>query len=79
MIIFMGAPHRGLETDALERLVKSQPTQKLITELKPESPAIRELNENFKRVVKGIRIVSCYETHYSKTVVKVQNYVQLVH
>ena len=67
----MGAPHRGLEVAALERLVDGHPTQSLIRELKPGSPTIRALNEQFGKVAHGFPIVTCYETHQTKTAIQV--------
>jgi hypothetical protein len=67
MMVFMGPPHRGLEVGALEWLVKSQPTQNLIRELKFGSPTTRALNDEFGKVAHRIPIVTCYETRQTKT------------
>lgn len=42
-IIFLGAPHKGLHTKALETLVKSKPTEDMIRELRAESPTLTDL------------------------------------
>ena len=68
-VVFLGAPHRGLDVKALETLVKSKPTEDLIRELKSDSPTLTHLNKNFPNVVSDIRIISCYEKHPTPTVV----------
>lgn len=73
-IIFMGAPHKGLETTALETLVKSQPTEDIIRELRSESPTLTELNDKFRHVAKDIDILTCYELGLTKTAIEVWSY-----
>ena len=70
-IIFLGAPHKGLETTALETLVKSQATEDMIRELKAESPTLTELNDKFRHVAKDIDILTCYELSPTKTAIEV--------
>ncbi|KAL9133201.1 MAG: hypothetical protein Q9175_005624 [Cornicularia normoerica] len=70
-IIFLGAPHKGLETTALETLVKSQATEDMIRELKSESPTLTELNDKFRHVAKDIDILTCYELSPTKTAFEV--------
>lgn len=70
-IVFMGAPHKGLETTALETLVKSQPTEDIIRELRSESPTLTELNDKFRHVAKDIDILTCYELSLTKTAIEV--------
>ena len=70
-IVFLGAPHRGLETTALESLVKSQATEDMIRELKAESPTLTELNDKFRHVAKAIDILTCYELSPTKTAIEV--------
>ena len=70
-IIFLGAPHRGLNVKALETLVEFQPTEDLIRELRPGSPTLTSLNNRFKDVVKDVHILTCYELHRTKTAKKV--------
>ena len=71
-IIFLGAPHKGLETTALETLVKSQATEDIIRELKSESPTLTELNDKFRHVAKDIDILTCYELSPTKTAIEVR-------
>ena len=71
-IIFLGAPHKGLETTALETLVKSQATEDMIRELKSESPTLTELNDKFRHVAQDIDILTCYELSPTKTAIEVQ-------
>ncbi|KAH0541634.1 hypothetical protein FGG08_003924 [Glutinoglossum americanum] len=70
LAVFMGAPHRGLDTAALETVVGSKPTGDLIRELKAESPTLRELNEKFLRVATEFDILTCFETEPTKTVIE---------
>ena len=70
-IIFLGAPHRGLHTSALETLVESEPTEDMVRELKSESPTLTELNDKFRHVGKDLNILTCYELKQTKTVIKV--------
>lgn len=70
-IIFLGAPHKGLETTALETLVKSQATEDMIRELNSESPTLTELKDKFRHVAKDIDILTCYELSPTKTAVEV--------
>ena len=53
-IIFLGAPHKGLDITALETLVKTQPSEDIVRELKAESPTLTELNDKFRYVAKNI-------------------------
>lgn len=70
-IVFLGAPHRGLHTAALETLVKSRPTEDMIRELKSESPTLTELNDKFRHVAKDIDILTCYELKPTRTAIEV--------
>ena len=72
-IIFLGAPHKGLQTAALETLVKSKPTEDMIRELKAESPTLTELNDKFRYVAKEINILTCYELYPTKTAIRVSS------
>ncbi|GME51663.1 hypothetical protein M1813_007436 [Neofusicoccum parvum] len=72
-IIFLGAPHNGLASDSykiLETLVKGRVTQQLVTELKTDSPTLRDLSARFIPIAKEIEILTCYETMETKTVVQ---------
>ena len=70
-IIFLGAPHKGLEIRALETLVKTQPGEDIVRELKAESPTLTELNDKFRYVAKNIDILTCYEMAPTKTAIQV--------
>ena len=72
-IIFFGAPHRGLQTTALETLVKSQPTEDMLRELRARSPTLNELNDKFRFVANNIDILTCFELWQTKTAVEVQS------
>ena len=72
-IVFFGAPHRGLQTTALETLVKSQPTEEMLRELRARSPTLIELNDRFRFVANDIDILTCVELWQTKTAVEVQS------
>ncbi|KFY33939.1 hypothetical protein V494_07201 [Pseudogymnoascus sp. VKM F-4513 (FW-928)] len=70
-IIFLAAPHRGLNIDALQTLVMGQATEGMINELKDNSPTLRELTNRFRDIVEdNIDVLTCYEQRPTKTVVK---------
>lgn len=71
LIIFLGAPHKGLQITALETLVKFRPTEDMARELKPGSPTLTDLNERFRHVAKNIDILTCYELYPTKTAIRV--------
>lgn len=73
-IIFFGAPHRGLETTALETIVKMRPSEDLVKELQTQSPTLRELNDKFRHVVKNTDVLTCYETIPTRTAIMVHEY-----
>jgi len=70
-ILFLGAPHRGLHTTALETLVKSRPTEEMVRELKSQSPTLTELNDKFRHVARDIELLTYYELHPTKTAIEV--------
>lgn len=70
-IIFLGAPHRGLNVTALQTLVKGEPIAKLVAELEADSATLTDLNQGFAHVAKNIDILTCYETRSTKTAINV--------
>jgi hypothetical protein len=71
-IIFLAAPHRGLNIDALQTLVMGQASEGMINELRADSPTLRELTNRFRDIVEdNIDLLTCYEQRPTKTVVKV--------
>ena len=52
-------------------LVKEQPNEDIIRELKSESPTLTELNDKFRYVAKDIDILTCYELVPTKTAIEV--------
>lgn len=71
-IIFLAAPHRGLNIGALETLLMDQATEGMINELKEDSPTLRDLTSRFRDIVEdNIDVLTCYEQRPTKTVVKV--------
>lgn len=73
-IVFLAAPHHGLDNKALSHLVKGQPTERLISELSAESPTLTTLNEDFYDAAVGIEILTCYEGKATKTAVLVLHF-----
>ena len=72
-IVFLAAPHRGLNVDALQTLVMGQATANMINELRAESPTLREITNRFRDIAEGnIDILTCYEQRPTKTVIKVR-------
>jgi hypothetical protein len=70
-LLFFGAPHNGLDTEALASLVKGQPTATLINELTHDSPTLDSLSRRFKFFTENLSIHSYYESRPTKTVVEV--------
>ncbi len=70
-IIFLGAPHKGLNIVALETLVKGKPSRKLIAELEAGSPTLTDLNDRFKNIARDVDILTFYETQPTRTAVEV--------
>lgn len=70
-IVFLAAPHRGMDVDVLRTIVKvNDPPRELIQELgQPTSSILNELNERFMRIAQEIEILACFETLETKTVV----------
>lgn len=70
-MIFLAAPHRGLNVTALKTLVKGEPSERLIEELRAESATLTDLNRGFAYIAKDIEILTCYETKPTKTAINV--------
>jgi hypothetical protein len=47
--LFFGVPCHGMQTSAIEAMVKSQPNSSLLDSLKAESPTLQKLGRNFDR------------------------------
>lgn len=67
-VIFLGTPHRGLETETLTTLVKKEPSRDIVEELRPDSPTLRDLNDQFRRLAGQMNIVTFYELATTPTV-----------
>jgi len=64
-MVFLATPHRGTNlAEVLNRLltVLLQPSRDFIADLKKSSPALEELNEQFRHVAPKLSIWSFYET-----------------
>ncbi|KAM3067595.1 hypothetical protein ACMFMG_000090 [Clarireedia jacksonii] len=73
LMIFLGTPHRGLDTEALAELVKHDSTAPLIRQISFRSYELNELNSdfcNFLSKATDIAILSVYETIQTKTLVE---------
>ncbi|OBT39216.1 hypothetical protein VE00_10383 [Pseudogymnoascus sp. WSF 3629] len=70
-IIFLAAPHRGLNITALKTLVKGEATEQMVLELQSESPTLAWLNQCFAQFARDIDILTCYETKPTKTAIDV--------
>jgi hypothetical protein len=70
-IIFLAAPHRGLNITALQTLVKGEATQELVGELREGSPTLNNMNQKFIHVARDIDILTCYENKKTKTLIHV--------
>ncbi|ELR02697.1 hypothetical protein VC83_08432 [Pseudogymnoascus destructans] len=70
-VIFLAAPHRGLNIDALQTLLMGQATEAMINELRADSPILRDLTSRFRDIVEdNVDLLTCYEQRPTKTVVK---------
>lgn len=81
LMIFMGTPHRGLDTDALLELVKHDATAPLIRQISFRSHELNELNSDFCHFVTtepDIGILSVYETIRTKTLLEVSSTICLI-
>jgi hypothetical protein len=66
-MVFFGAPHRGLHNPQLQNILSSKPPEDLVRDLRPDSSLLISLNLRFPYVCKDMKIISCYETHETKT------------
>ena len=68
-IIFFGVPSRGMQMSHLQPMVEGQPNQHLVKLLSPDSDHLISLSQQFSNiaVLRGIRIISAYETKRSRT------------
>jgi hypothetical protein len=69
LLIFLAAPHRGMDIEALKTMIKSDPPQQLVNEIGPESPTLKDMHDRFRRVSVHMQILSVYETLKTPTVV----------
>ncbi len=66
-IIFLSSPHRGTNlVDILNRILSvsifNHSPKEYLSELSRNSPALEELNEQFRHVASSLEIFSFYET-----------------
>ncbi|KAK3632633.1 hypothetical protein LTR56_016241 [Elasticomyces elasticus] len=69
-VVFLGVPHGGLDQTALADIVRGQPPQELITELKRNSPTLRGLAQRFKSNCSDLVVHTYYESRMTNTVVQ---------
>jgi hypothetical protein len=62
--VFLGTPHRGADLAGMLNLILdvSFGSRKFVQQLKPESDAIKSINENFAHRSKSFKLVSYFET-----------------
>jgi hypothetical protein len=70
-VVFLGAPHRGLDNKALQTLVMPEFSKDIVDELGEQSSTLTDLNENFAKIAHDLQILSCYELRPTPTVVLV--------
>ena len=70
-MVFLGAPHRGLDNKALQTLVMPELSKDIVDELGEQSSTLTDLNENFAKIAHDLQILSCYELRPTPTVVLV--------
>lgn len=74
-MIFFGAPHNGLNNEALSTLVGGEPSARLIQDLTPGSSVLVHLNNKFSEKLAGVgrqvKVLSVVETRKTKTVTQV--------
>jgi hypothetical protein len=68
LVVFLAAPHRGMEIEALLTVIKDKPPQQLINELRRNSAILRELDRSFIDAAEHIKILTVYETQETPTV-----------
>ncbi|QSZ37446.1 hypothetical protein DSL72_008542 [Monilinia vaccinii-corymbosi] len=76
LMVFMGTPHRGLDTEALLELVKHDATAPLIRQISFRSHELNELNSDFCHFLTtapDISILSVYETIRTKTLLEMND------
>lgn len=66
-IVLFGAPHRGLNTTALETLVTGSVSERLIRDLKSDSVVLANLSAEFASASKKVRIITCSELRTTPT------------
>jgi hypothetical protein len=66
-VVFLGAPHRGMNVTALEMLVRGKVTERLIQDLKKGSTLLTYLNETFPLVSENVKIITCFELRTTPT------------
>ena len=71
LVVFLGAPHRGLDNKALQTLVMPDLSRDIVDELGEQSPTLTDLNENFAKIAHQLKILSCYELRPTPTIVRV--------
>jgi hypothetical protein len=66
-IVLFGAPHRGLNTTALEKLVAGTISERLIRDLKSDSVVLTNLSAAFPSASKKVQIITCFELRTTPT------------
>lgn len=69
-LLLFAVPNRGLENSSLIYMVKGQPNEDLVKDLKPSSRFLNMLSQRFNKyfTLDGSKIISIYETKTTPTV-----------
>jgi hypothetical protein len=68
-LIFLAAPQKGMNIDALQAMVKTAPPQHLVYEIGIGSPVLKDMHDRFHDVSNRIPILCVFETLETQTVV----------
>lgn len=75
-LVFFGVPNLGIRISHWLPMVKNQPNEDLINNLKPDSRYLTNLQRTFENEFRypGSKVVSVYETEKSKTAKVIRTY-----
>jgi hypothetical protein len=68
--VFLGTPHRGADlANTLNRILRvSFSSSSFVKQLKPNSDAIKSINNNFVHRARGLTLVSYFETQNTRVI-----------
>ncbi|KAI1828426.1 hypothetical protein F4861DRAFT_181789 [Xylaria intraflava] len=68
-MVFFGTPHNGMQVEEMIMCAQGQPGEFLARDLRPESSMVKQLKERFARASQELKVISCYETRETPTVI----------